>query len=169
MKTNKIKIALAFAAMLFSIESYSQSNYNTAIGLRAGGTSGLTIKGFTGSSTALEGILGLWPSGFSATLLVEKYVPAFNVSGLNWYYGGGGHASFYTGRIYRPYGPRPYRYYEYRENAFGLGIDGIAGIEYKIPEAPIAFSLDFKPFMEINTYGGVFFAIDPGIGIKVAF
>jgi hypothetical protein len=144
----------------------SSSTYKTAIGLRAGGTSGLTIKHFTGSSTAIEGIIGVWPNAFGLTVLVEKYVPAFNEAGLNWYYGAGAHATFETDRHYHE-GPR--RYYYYHGNDLGLGIDGILGIEYKIVPIPFAISLDLKPFIEVNTKGSVYVALDPGLGIKVAF
>lgn len=149
-------------------EAMAQSNYKTAIGVRAGGTSGLTVKHFTSSSTALEGIVGIWPYGFSLTGLYEKHANA-GVSGLNWYYGGGAHIAAHNG--YYHYRPHPV-YYErryYRSGDVGLGVDGIVGLEYKIPPIPIAISLDLKPFIEVTTRGNAFFSLDPGLGIKVAF
>lgn len=150
---------------------FAQSNYNTAIGLRAGETSGLTIKHFIGDQTALEGILGAWRHGFSATLLFEKHQSISNLGALNLYYGAGGHLAFensYYNRYY--YENRKYYYYDYySKGGMGIGIDGIIGLEYKIPNIPVAFSLDLKPFVEFNTNGGVWTSIDPGLGIKVAF
>ncbi|MCE3295517.1 MAG: hypothetical protein K0R65_1231 [Crocinitomicaceae bacterium] len=144
-------------------------DYNTAIGLRAGETSGLTIKKSIGNSSALEGILGFWRHGVSATLLYERYMPTANIAGLSWYYGGGGHAAF-ENTFYRGYyWYNGDRYYYYENGGMGLGIDGIVGLEYKIPRAPIAFSLDIKPFVEFNTNGGVWTSFDPGLGLKVAF
>jgi hypothetical protein len=64
------------------------------------------------------------------------------------------------------YGQR--RFY-YREDGIGLGIDGMIGLEYSIPGAPVAFSLDMKPFLEFNTNGGAWVSLDPGLGVKVAF
>lgn len=142
-------------------------NYRTAIGLRAGETSGLTIKQFIGSNAALEGIIGTWYHGFSATLLYERHTQAFNVSGMNWYYGGGAHAAVQSDR--RFYGRYGYRYDYYREGSFGLGIDGVLGLEYKIPSTPIAMSLDVKPYVEFINTGGIWTSLDPGLGIKVAF
>lgn len=155
--------------VMLCIGMYSYGQYKTAVGLRAGETSGLTIKGFVSNSAALEGIIGIWNRGVSGTLLYELHAPAFHASGLNWYYGAGGHVAVETyrsGYVWYDYGQR--RYY-YRDGGMGLGIDGVVGLEYKIPQAPIAFSLDLKPFMEFNTNGGAFVALDPGLGIKVAF
>lgn len=148
----------------FSSPAINTTSYSTAIGLRAGETSGLTIKQFIGSQTALEGILGIWPNALSGTILFEKY-SATGVNGLNWYYGAGGHAAFQTTKIYY----YPDRYYYYRRGDVGLGIDGILGIEYKIPPIPFAISLDVKPYIEANTAGGIYTLLDPGLGIKVTF
>jgi hypothetical protein len=41
------------------------------------------------------------------------------------------------------------------------------GLEYKIPTAPIAISLDLNPRAELAT--GPFFDIAPGLGLKYTF
>lgn len=146
--------------------AHAQStSYTTGIGLRAGSTSGITIKQFTSDNTALEGIIGFWPFAMSATGLMEFYAPA-DLEGLRWYYGFGGHLSFETGRIYYPGEDRRMMS---REGDLGIGIDGMLGIEYKIIPIPFALSLDLKPFLEINTEGRAFAALDPGLGIKFVF
>ncbi|WP_425392726.1 hypothetical protein [Ekhidna sp.] len=139
------------------------TTYKTAIGVRGLGTSGLTIKHFTEPSKAIEGIVGFYPNAFSATVLVERYAPAFSEPGLNWYYGIGGHVATQSDVI------RNDGLYRRETSELGLGIDGIFGIEYKIQEVPIAMSLDFKPFFEVATDGDAFIALDPGLGIKVTF
>lgn len=139
------------------------SSYKTAVGVRGVGTSGLTIKHFTGSQKALEGIIGFYPNAFSVTLLVERYSPAFDVVGLNWYYGIGGHLAGQSNVV------RNEGLYRRESSKFGMGVDGIFGIEYKISEVPIAVSLDFKPFFELSTDGTAFIAYDPGVGIKLTF
>jgi hypothetical protein len=161
-----MKRLLVITFLLIGLNSQSQS-YKTAIGLRAGETSGLTIKHFMGGDAALEGILGIWSHGFSATLLYEKHAP-IKSSGLNFYYGAGGHIAFetYNHSWYYRHGNR---YYEHRHGGFGIGIDGIVGIEYKFP-IPLAISLDIKPFLEVvSDGGGVWTSLDPGLGLKVAF
>lgn len=174
MKTKKIIVGLLFSA--FSVVGYSQDNtpslatgttYKTAIGLRGGETSGLTIKQFVGSQNAIKGILGVWRNGFSATVLWEHYENAFNVSGLNWYYGAGGHASVSGNRVFVRYDND--RFYQYSDGAVGLGVDGIVGLEYAIPKIPFAISLDLKPYAEVVTNGNFWLSLDPGLGIKVTF
>lgn len=141
--------------------------YRTAIGLRGGTTSGITIKHFMSSNSAYEGILGFWGNGLSGTFLYERHVNAFDVSGMNWYYGGGGHVALST-RDVIVYNYPERRYYT-EEGVLGLGVDGILGLEYKIPPIPFAISFDVKPFVEVTTAGQVGVALDPGLGIKVAF
>jgi len=147
-----------------------ENSYSTAIGLRAGGTSGLTLKQFFATGTAVEGIVGIWPNAISITVLYERYSQVGEVSGLNWYFGGGGHITYGTGRLYYVY-REGNRYYTYRYNypGFGVGIDLVAGIEYKIPQIPFALNLDIKPFIEMNRAGVLFTAFDPGLGIKITF
>jgi hypothetical protein len=143
---------------------YSQS-YTTALGIRLGGTTGLTVKHSYRPTMTFEGIVGGFPNGFSLTGLIEKNRLAFNEPGLNWYYGGGGHVAVYNSRTY--YG-RFGREFDYStNNEVGFGIDGIVGLEYRLPDnVPIAFSVDLKPFLEITTGGNAGLALDPSIGIK---
>ncbi len=137
--------------------------YKAAVGLRAGETSGLTFKFNSGSSSNVEIIAGIWSDWISLTGLYEKRAGAFNVSGLNWYYGGGGHAGFATGTYYQ--GGRLHN----RGSDFSVGIDGVVGMEYKIPPIPIAISVDIKPLMEVYRNGDIFFGLDPGLGVKFTF
>ncbi len=165
MKTPGFKKGLAIATLFFALH-LAKAQYNTAIGLRAGFTSGLTVKHFFGGGNkAVEGIIGLWPYSTSITGLYEVHKGA-GTAGLNFYYGVGAHVAFRTSRIYYSrYYDRYYRYYY--NNA--LGIDGILGIEYKVPEIPFALSLDLKPFIEFHNDGYVYSALDPGLGLKIAF
>jgi hypothetical protein len=146
----------------------AQAQYNYAIGLRSGGTTGITLKK-TMERSALEGIIGFWQSGLSVTALWEKKSQTFNEPGFNWFYGLGGHVAFY-GDDFDGDGASWYDHPHNKDDGdLGLGIDGIVALEYKIPNVPIAFSLDLKPYIEITTEGGFFFSPDPGLGIKIAF
>ena len=184
MKTLKIISAAIIAAGLFGQQfaraqqtttepvklSIDKSAYGTAIGLRGGETSGLTIKHFLNERSALEGILGVWPYGFSITGLYERHENAFNVEGMKWYYGGGGHMALRSGRTYYVYSERNGYWYKYRSGSgTGVGVDGILGLEYKIKPIPFAISLDIKPLIEVTADGMLYEAIDPGFGIKVTF
>jgi hypothetical protein len=161
-----LKLVVVVVVLLSSVHVahvYAQS-YTTAIGLRVGGTTGVTIKHAIRPSTMVEGIIGGFSNGFSVTGLIEKHTLAFNERGLNWYYGGGAHIAVYHGNRYDRFG----REVDYnRDDDLGLGINGIFGLEYRMPDnVPIAFSVDLKPFIEFTSGGNVGFALDPSLGIK---
>ena len=74
------KLILIFVCLLpvtlFAQKKASSAGYTTAIGIRGGGTSGVTIKHFNSGSTAIEGIIGVsgaWNQRLSLTGLFEKY------------------------------------------------------------------------------------------------
>lgn len=167
------------AVMFIGLEGIAQSasgsgsvTYKNALGIRAGGTSGFTYKRIGSGGSAFELIAGGWWNGFSVTGLFERYQGA-GTAGLSWYYGGGAHIASYGGPSYykdRYYYDRRYRYYYNRgEGDLAAGIDGIVGLEYKIKPIPVAISLDIKPFIEVNTFGGAYMALDPGLGVKFTF
>jgi len=157
----------ALIVLLLFSSGVTMAQYDFAVGLRSGGTSGLTLKKNKGNS-ALEGIVGFYHHGFSLTGLWEKQQSAFNEPGFNWFYGFGGHLAFYGDNFDE--GPGWYDHPHHIDDGdFGIGIDGIVGLEYKIPNAPLAIDISFKPYMELVSEGGVFFSPDPGIGIKFAF
>tara|TARA_R110002050_G_scaffold89450_2_gene188306 strand:- start:468 stop:962 length:495 start_codon:yes stop_codon:yes gene_type:complete len=164
-----MKKSIILLTLMFFFSGIAMAQYDYAIGLRSGGTSGITLKKNYGPS-AIEGIIGFWHDGFSVTGLWEKNQMAFNEPGLNWIYGVGGHVAVYGDDFDGRGGPAWYDHpHDIGDGDLGLGIDGIFGLEYKIPDVPIAFGIDFKPYLEIVTEGTVLFSIDPGIGIKVAF
>ena len=143
-----------------------QAQYALAAGIRLGGTSGVVGRYFYKPDMAIEGIVGTFGNGFSVTGLMEKSIPFYSTKGLYLYYGGGVHTAFYNGRssTYSYFG----REVDYQKNNdVGFGVNGIVGLEYRLPEnIPIAFSVDLKPFVEIGTGGHVAVAPDPSIGIK---
>ena len=55
----------------------------------------------------------------------------------------------------------------YSKSQILLGADGVVGLEYVIPQSPIAISLDLNPRIELAT--GPFFDIAPGLGVKYCF
>ena len=157
---------ISLVLLLSGPDLFAQRTYETAIGVRVGGTSGFTIKHYFKPTVTFEGIVGGFANGFSVTGLIEKNLPAFNEKGLSWYYGGGGHLAGYNGRstYYNRFG----REVDYRErNDIGFGINGIIGLEYRLPDnVPVAFSVDLKPFIEFSTQGNVGMAMDPSVGVK---
>jgi len=181
MKTRTIVISAALFIIFAggikkaAAQAINTPTYRNAIGLRAGGTSGLTFKHFFSSGHAFEGIIGVWPNAFSITGLYERHVSSQTVSGFQWYYGAGAHFAHYARRVYyytyNGRGPERYPYrYRYIDEGFAIGIDGILGMEYKIPPIPFAISFDLKPYFEIHQASGyAFIALDPGLGLKFTF
>ena len=149
--------------LLVTAHSYGQT-YKTALGLRAGGTSGITIKHFYRGQMAWEGQVGFFGNGSSITGLIMKHDNAFNTPGLRYYAGGGAHLAFYNGNTYSNRLGRDITYYQ--TDAVAFGINGIIGLEYILPDFPLGFSLDLKPFVEVGGNGHVGFSPDPSIGIK---
>ncbi len=127
--------------------SLSAQNYNTAFGVRLGYDSGLTLKHFMSPSSAAEFILSASPRYFQLTGLYEYQQPFPGAANLDWYLGLGAH----IGGIYKDRD----RY----ENAFLVGADLIAGLEYAFPTAPFAVSLDWKPsFNFTNDYNDYWYS-----------
>lgn len=158
-------ILSTLAVICFAITASAQSNYKTGIGIRGGGyENGLTIKHFTNSSTAIEGILGFRPGVVVVTGLYEKHAVAFSEPSVNWFYGAGAHIGAINGnRYYRGYGNDRL----YRDNSLLLGADGILGLEWKIPEIPFALSVDLHPRLELAK--GPFLDLEAAATLRYVF
>jgi hypothetical protein len=132
-----LTIMLAFGILVY----LSAQEYETGLGLRAGTSSGITIKHFVNPKAAFEGLLTTKWDGFDMTGLYEVHNRAFEVEHLNWYYGFGGHVGFWDGNN-TPWGESGYSYAV-------IGAVGIIGLEYSFTEAPINIGLDWKPVLNI--------------------
>ncbi|MEM7161171.1 MAG: hypothetical protein AAF487_01910 [Bacteroidota bacterium] len=144
------RILTCIALILMMSQINAQSDYERAIGIRAGFDNGITYKQFITSVSAIEALAFFGNNSFNLTGLYElNNENAFQVDRLDWYYGGGGHIGFYT--------------VDGEDGDSGsllLGVDGIIGIEYNFEQAPINVSLDWKP--QINLIGGSGFVGDTG-------
>ncbi|WP_374949146.1 hypothetical protein [Mucilaginibacter sp.] len=161
-------IALLLSCFLLTAKSsFAQDvtpDYKIAAGLKFGGyENGLSVKYFMNSTTALEGILGIRNHGAVVTGLYELHQQIFNAEGLRLYYGAGAHIGAVGRGEFKTFGDDKY----YNSNRILIGADGVLGLEYKIPEAPIAISLDINPRLELAT--GPFFDLAPGLGLKYTF
>lgn len=146
-----IKKILFACCCFISLHSAAQ-DYKTGLGIRFGGlNSGITVKHFTSSTSAIEGIVSFSHRTFVITGLYEKHFPIKNAPGLTGFAGVGGHLGFFRyGGHYYIYKKRGNVYYSEDRNATTLiaGIDGILGLDYKIKGAPINLALDIKPFID---------------------
>jgi hypothetical protein len=156
-------LTLIALSTLCTTSVFAQS-YPFAIGAKFGGyENGISVKYFMKKDVALEGILGFRSHGAVITGLYEIHQEAFNVPELKFYYGAGAHIGSINGD-YDRFGSDSQ---PYRNATLLLGADGVIGLEYKIPNAPIAISLDLNPRLELAT--GPFFDLAPGLGLKYTF
>jgi hypothetical protein len=162
----KLVLSLFFFLSIILIGNRSSAqNYQTAVGLKFGGfESGPSIKYFTSNAIALEGIVGFRSHGVVITGLYEIHQVAFGVPALKFYYGAGAHIGAEGSGVYQPYGGSAD---VNNQSHILLGVDGVLGLEYKIPNAPIAVSVDVDPRAELAV--GPYFDIAPALGLKYTF
>ena len=143
MKSKLIIFAIAFMGIATTLNA---QDYLTSVGLRAGLSSGATLKHFIRPNDALEGILTTRWGGFNVTGLYERHGRAFDVDYLYYYFGGGAHLGMWRGN-YNPW-------FTDAETYTVIGIDGILGLEYVFQEIPFNISIDWKPGFNIIGYTG---------------
>lgn len=154
------KILMTAIAMICIVTYSNAQDYNTGIGFRGGLSNGLTVKQFIGRNTAIEGILTTRWSGFNITGLYEIHDQAFQVEGLNWYYGFGAHIGFWNGDNVS--------WATDNANYTVIGIDGIIGLEYNFENIPFNISIDWKPEMNLIGYSG-FWGDGGALSIRYVF
>ena len=94
----------------------------------------ITYKQYKTESVAKELLAYFNEDGCRFTGLYEKHMPIPNAEGLEWYVGGGGHFGLWNNswRLRNPPSTA----------VFAIGVDGVLGLDYKIPNAPLAVSFD---------------------------
>ncbi len=122
------QIFSAFLLFMAYTMVLNAQDYKTAIGLRGGTQSGLTVKHFLSEVNAVEGIVATRWGGFYATGIYERIGPYFDAPGFQWYYGLGAHIGFIDGDNSR---------FEDNDRHTLAGVDFIFGLEYKFENAPI--------------------------------
>ena len=89
--------------------------------------------------------------------MYEKYTPFAHTENLSWYVGYGGHFNVWSDD-YKLNNPT-------RTGGVSVGIDGILGLDYKIKDAPLNFSIDWQP--SFNFAGKSYFESGwGGIGVR---
>ncbi len=135
------KTLLLFAAIVIMSSAFAQE-YTQAIGLRIGSSIGASYKQFIQPTRAIEGILDLDILDGDQMKIKVTGIYQFhfdvNVDGLSLFAGPGASAGIYIGD----------------RSGFLMAIDGMAGVEYKFANAPIALSFDWNPKVQIITDAG---------------
>jgi len=170
MKKVLLTLFISASFLLATNKSHAQdsqaggTDYKTAVGLKFGAyEDGISIKFFPTSDVSYEGVIGFRSHGVVFTGLYELNQQAFDVQGLNFYYGFGAHIGAVGKGDYERFGNDEY----YNSSHILLGADGVIGLEYRLPDAPIAFSLDLNPRIELAS--GPYFDLAPGLGLKYTF
>ena len=151
----------------FSKESIAQLDTKHAIGVRFGSSSGITYRHTLSEDRAFEGILGFQSnSKYKRTRLVGLYQyhkPLAN--DFSWYYGFGGSIGSFKYKSYRDGNGNQVD----PNSEISLSVDGVVGIEYHVPGAPLALSLDVKPYFDFIQESTIR-VIDPiGFSIRYKF
>lgn len=137
-----------------------QEEYVQAIGGRFGAANGITYKHFlTPQGHAIDGILNFQGNRrYGLFKLIGLYeihdrIAVADYEGLLWYYGGGGGLGIHTDK-------------EADVTNLAFSLDGVIGLDFKIPTAPVNISLDWKPTLELSPNPGMKF---DGFGLSVRF
>ena len=131
-----------------SFSTTAQSS-KSALGLRFGGSSGVSYKQYVNSNRAVE-VIGSFPrSGLQLTGLYQVYKP-LSPANLSFFYGVGGHVGVWDDRNQRVWFEEDQNF-----NQVIVGFDGILGLNYDFQEVPINLSLDWKPEVNLASYRGV--------------
>ena len=165
------KLLTLLVLVSLGLTSLQAQDYHKAIGLKAGGgtlgTAGINFKTFISSENALDLTLsfgnlgGVGGSYYSFTGLYEVHTNAFDVDALNWYYGGGLNINMIN-----------YSYtfmgVNHSSSNIGLGVLGVLGIEYTIPDIPVCIALDIEPGLFYNKYNSLANSNDIYFGMQGA-
>lgn len=139
MKRELTTLLLALIA-IFSINTKAAAQeYNSAVGVTLGGAVSIDYKQFISYSGALEVSLA-YELECNAPLLVAVYQHHIELADqLNLYIGGG----FDIGAIHAG---------NHSDTEFALGLTPNIGFEYKLPNAPVAIGLDYKPAINLTCH-----------------
>lgn len=141
----RIVLLVCTFIVLAMAQNAKAQDYQSAIGLRFGYPLSATYKFFTNESAAFEFYAGFRGYSFynyiNVGAMYQVHKPISGVDGLSWYFGGGASALIYnfdTGFD--------------DDGNFGIGLNGVLGLDYKFANAPINLSVDWMPTIYITGY-----------------
>jgi hypothetical protein len=110
-----------------------------------------TFKAFISEKGAIEASVGFGSESIIRLKVnYHHHIPLGDAEGLSAYFGGGGSAFFASGY----------------SSVFGINM--VAGLEYKIPKAPIAVNFDWSPYVALSP-DVEFAGRGGGLGIRYTF
>jgi hypothetical protein len=166
----RLTVCIAAALMVTTAAS---AQYYTGIGIHIGRfASGVSIKYFFDANNAngIEVIAARTREangGYTATALYEHQkpinMPLLQIP-LDFVFGGGAHVGYFPEGYYVI---RDGKGYMYKEEVYSVAIDAIAGLEYKVPVAPLTIGVNCIPFYTIINPGPEF--IDFSFVVRYVF
>lgn len=160
-------ITLLAIGLFIGHSSFAQLSSKNAIGARFGSATGVTYRFTLAEDRAVEGIMSVQSNSVSSRFRVVGLYEYFKplVSNFSWYYGFGGSIGSYTYKAFTD----PSGFHHDSKGEVALSIDGIIGVEYAIPNAPLSLSLDIKPYFDFIQESTIRL-IDPvGFSIRYKF
>lgn len=147
------KLFLFLTFIILCIFTLQAQDYKTSVGLRLGYPVSASVKHFVTDSHAIEAYVGTrgysyhrW-TNISAAYQIHKPLNIDGLHGLNWYYGFGGSAYFWSWNE---------RYYGTRDRQTSFGVQGYIGLDYTFENIPINITLDWVPSVFLGGYGSGF-------------
>ncbi len=145
-----------------------------AAGLRLGHSAGVAYKKFTTEEEAFDLLVSGRNEGTQFTALYEFYKPlevSFDEN-FYFYYGVGGHLGYekYDGLRKVLVSDDPLKFVFEEKNYFVMGVDLIAGVEYRYLSVPMTIAFELKPyfnFIGMRYTRSQFW--DAGLSIKYVF
>jgi hypothetical protein len=144
-------MALSVSTAIFA-QQENVAPYKSALGVKISSGAAVSYKTFVTSKNALEAQSTFYKQGIRLVGLYEfHFFTIQGAPGLGWYIGPGAHVGFYKKNYSDKY-----------NSTADVGLDGVLGLDYKIPKAPINLSLDWQPSYSLlgnaglaPQYGGI--------------
>ena len=156
----KLIYVLPIALLALNTGGFAQSDYKSALGVRAGVPVAGTFKQFISTASAIEVDAGFWhdPVSYGFTYftfgaMYQYHFPIPAVEGLKWYVGGGALAQFYS---YND------NWGDHKPSSTGFGLNAVGGIDYKFKNIPLNLSADWTPIFFLHR--GYYDTFEAGFG-----
>ncbi|MBN2780534.1 MAG: hypothetical protein JXR21_01055 [Candidatus Marinimicrobia bacterium] len=123
---------------LIAVLAVSFAFSQTALGLRGGNFSGISLRTLNNSGNGMEFLLTANKNGFELAGLFEKHKGISDVEDLSWFWGLGLHGGLSATST--------------TSVTVSAGVDAILGIEYSFLSllgVPLSLSIDYKPAFDI--------------------
>lgn len=155
------KIGITIATIfLFTLNNYAQNStahslfYKTSAGVTVWNGAGISIKSFMNEKNAIE-LDGFFNSnGTRISALYEIHGDLNTESNLKWFFGPGAHVSLYSAG----------------QNSNHVGVDGIAGVDYKFRNLPLNLAIDWQPYFEFGSgFGSGAYGNFGGVACRYTF